>query len=357
MLIEQLVNLPSKGIRTIICDDPTALLHDIEVSELTSSHAQKIAVCRFETVPMLETILDRMVSALAEIALALFPNWYDGCMKETDLKMDQLESFLTGPYVIDRVVKCYPKSSSVWLQAASGCCREGKFPLPRKFSNETTTLQLAMAIGAENLTFLLSIEDQNPLPENLVGLVKASEWFIRITELPLLLLVPKGISAFKELEGVLYDSVAFKSEEAILGTEPESRENEKKYAYWPIQGNPHPMSPGEQLLARKLSHNTDLGSLFSFNQSVETVRDNRFMVDLLWPEGKVIVEVDGFGIHSNRLAFRQDRNRDYELMISGYLVLRLTHGEVMRDIEMAVDKIRDVVNFRKINPTMDTGNK
>ena len=37
-----------------------------------------------------------------------------------------------------------------------------------------------------------------------------------------------------------------------------------------------------------------------------------------------------------------DRHRDYELLLSGYTVLRLSHDEVMADVTTALEKIRRV---------------
>ena len=60
----------------------------------------------------------------------------------------------------------------------------------------------------------------------------------------------------------------------------------------------------------------------------------------------MVVEVDGYRWHSDPQTFRQDRHRDYELVVTGYLVLRLTHDEVMEDPALALEKIRDLVAFR-----------
>jgi very-short-patch-repair endonuclease len=88
--------------------------------------------------------------------------------------------------------------------------------------------------------------------------------------------------------------------------------------------------------------------LFGFNQFVDTVRGSRPKVDLVWMEGRLVVELDGYGCHGNRAAFMYDRHRDYELTLSGYTVLRLANDEIAQDIEKAIEKIRDLVNlFRK----------
>lgn len=66
------------------------------------------------------------------------------------------------------------------------------------------------------------------------------------------------------------------------------------------------------------------------------VRVGSFMVDLLWPEQRLIVELDGYQAHGGRTAFEADRARDVELKALGYDVLRLTWRQVtMEPAEVA----------------------
>ena len=51
-------------------------------------------------------------------------------------------------------------------------------------------------------------------------------------------------------------------------------------------------------------------------------------VDLCWPAQRLIVEADGFAFHSDRLAYRQDRQRLNELERLGWRVLRFTWEDV-----------------------------
>lgn len=134
--------------------------------------------------------------------------------------------------------------------------------------------------------------------------------------------------------------------EAWLRTRREDLEQDRSLVS-PLIGRPHPLSPGEQLLAAYLEGDADLGPLFGFNLPVLTASGRRYLVDLLWADGSVVVEIDGYQIHSTRAAFSLDRHRDYELVTSGYLVLRLPHDEVQEDVQRATDKIRDVVDFRR----------
>ena len=41
-------------------------------------------------------------------------------------------------------------------------------------------------------------------------------------------------------------------------------------------------------------------------------------MDFLWPEQKVVAEVDGYGFHSGARAFERDRERDAALAATGY---------------------------------------
>jgi very-short-patch-repair endonuclease len=51
-------------------------------------------------------------------------------------------------------------------------------------------------------------------------------------------------------------------------------------------------------------------------------------VDVLWPEQRLVVEVDGFAFHGTRAAFERDRARDARLQALGYRVVRVTWRQV-----------------------------
>lgn len=55
-------------------------------------------------------------------------------------------------------------------------------------------------------------------------------------------------------------------------------------------------------------------------------------VDLLIGD-RLVVELDGAGFHIDRADFAEDRRRSFELIMRGYLVVRLTYDMVMRDWE------------------------
>jgi hypothetical protein len=51
-------------------------------------------------------------------------------------------------------------------------------------------------------------------------------------------------------------------------------------------------------------------------------------VDFCWPEQRLVVEADGFAFHSDRAAYRRDRERLNELERLGWRVLRFTWEDV-----------------------------
>ncbi len=60
-----------------------------------------------------------------------------------------------------------------------------------------------------------------------------------------------------------------------------------------------------------------------------------FVVDFLWPDQRLVVEVDGYQFHGHRQSFESDRRRDQQLVAAGYRVVRVTWIQ-LRDEPIAV---------------------
>jgi very-short-patch-repair endonuclease len=60
-----------------------------------------------------------------------------------------------------------------------------------------------------------------------------------------------------------------------------------------------------------------------------------FVVDFLWPDQRLVVEVDGYQFHGHRQKFESDRRRDQQLVAAGYRVVRVTWIQ-LRDEPIAV---------------------
>jgi very-short-patch-repair endonuclease len=53
-------------------------------------------------------------------------------------------------------------------------------------------------------------------------------------------------------------------------------------------------------------------------------------VDFAWPDRRLIVEVDGYAYHRSPTAFEDDRERDVNLVLAGWRVLRFTWAQITR---------------------------
>lgn len=76
---------------------------------------------------------------------------------------------------------------------------------------------------------------------------------------------------------------------------------------------------------------------------VEAKIGNR-VVDFLWRDANVILEVDGIANHHHR--FDEDRNRDLDHLASDYRTARVTFQMIEDDPHGVIDKIRKVLGHR-----------
>jgi hypothetical protein len=65
-----------------------------------------------------------------------------------------------------------------------------------------------------------------------------------------------------------------------------------------------------------------------------------FEVDCVWPEQRLIVELDGHATHSPTHAFEQDRARDRRLEAAGWHVIRITWRQLEREAHLVEADLR-----------------
>ena len=70
------------------------------------------------------------------------------------------------------------------------------------------------------------------------------------------------------------------------------------------------------------------------------------MVDVYWPEWKLVVELDSRGYHLNPRAFENDRLRDATLMKAGVRVLRVTANRLKRHAGAVLGDIKALAGLR-----------
>lgn len=71
-----------------------------------------------------------------------------------------------------------------------------------------------------------------------------------------------------------------------------------------------------------------------------------YEADLLWDAPRVIVELDAWSTHGDPHSFRTDRARDFDLGLTGWLVVRLVWADVTTDAERTADRLRRLFQRR-----------
>jgi hypothetical protein len=62
-----------------------------------------------------------------------------------------------------------------------------------------------------------------------------------------------------------------------------------------------------------------------------SIGDDRFQVDCLWPDARLIGELDGFQAHATKRALHADRKRDRRLLTATYRVVRITASQLQSE--------------------------
>jgi very-short-patch-repair endonuclease len=288
-----------------------------------------------------EQIVEQVSDLLAETALRVWPLWY------TEVNFSDCRSDTLGREAakinVRQVANETPAVLRPWAEAAVTLALDGRKPRVRDTIAAIELEQLCLAI---NRAGLILIVDTAAAQSHASALIHALEWMshnARAAVVALFVQLPDNVPPF---DRILHGAHCVTGEpDRAASTTPEDGIAAGRPWLAPVRGIPHPLSETEQRLARALGCDPELSPLFGFNQFVETVRDSRPKVDLVWTEGRLVVELDGYADHGARAAFMHDRHRDYELTLSGYTVLRLANDEIAQDIEKAVEKIRDIVQL------------
>ena len=297
---------------------------------------------RLVSAPTTEILVDLIIDLLAETALRLWPRWFadvdfSGCRNDT---LGQIAARAIAGDAAARIAGL----SAPWAEAAALLALRGAPPRVVRTLPAIEVAQLTRALGGSGLVLVIDIGAG--IGGTSAVTVRALEWIAAHAPCGVVALFPDMPKSEPPLDRILYGA------RQVVAAEPgDARLNAERAAapLWiaPWRGSPHPLSEVERRLASALRDDNELAPLFAFNQSVTTVRGSQPRVDLVWTEGRLIVELDGYGSHGNRSAFIYDRQRDYELSLSGYTVLRLANDEVEQDYGKAIDKIRDLVRLRQ----------
>jgi len=301
--------------------------------------------------PDVHKVVDETVAAVARAALDAWPDWYVGAAVHF-VSGNGTEAAAINGAARRAVLASLRGVNAAWLRAAATRCAERRVPLLTDFAAAVQARQLSVALssGGPIVAMVLDAQPKTgetspppPRASRLRAFANAAAWFAKEAGARLVAVLPESLVRSTALDSITYGACHLEPRaDAADPADPDRLTT----TVWPILGRPHPGSPGECVLAEWLAADPELRGLFHFNRRIDTVRATSHLVDLVWLDGGVIVEVDGWG-HLMTRNYRGDRHRDYELIISGYLVLRLPHEQVLEDPGIAVEKIRDVVHFRR----------
>lgn len=361
MLVSLLQEIPSGCVRTFLTKDVRVILGSMEDEHKMGEVRLRAVIYSWSQPPLLHGIISDVLFSLAEVARSIWPNWYGGQAKFEPGYDTNLDRSFSDDLAILEICKERKTILKTWLREAVVRIRAHRSLILPTWNEAVQSRQLAAAIEPDRLVLVLAVEEETASAESLFSLSKAAEWYAEQTRAGVGVVIPSCFAHLAEIQTILYKAIFLEdpldtqvsqvegdSNPAVHEPNLRADNEDSPFVVWPrIEGKPHPGSPGEMAIANSLANDEELNGLFGFNRPLLTAKGSRYVLDLVWPEGKLAVEIDGYRHHYHRQAFRSDRHRDYELTLSGYTTLRLPHDEVVADVKLVLEKIRDVVRYIK----------
>jgi hypothetical protein len=82
---------------------------------------------------------------------------------------------------------------------------------------------------------------------------------------------------------------------------------------------------------------------YQLPEPVANAQVKGFTVDFYWPAKRLVIEADSYTYHSMPSSFERDRERDQQLTLAGYTVVRFTHKQVTRQPEEVAHRVRQLL--------------
>jgi very-short-patch-repair endonuclease len=107
-------------------------------------------------------------------------------------------------------------------------------------------------------------------------------------------------------------------------------------------------SVSEAFLYQRLQTLPETAGRFQLNTKLSIPFDGwgQMEVDLLWPQGRIAIELDGAQHLANPDAYRRDRRKDVLLQKNGYIVLRFLAEDVSKHLDSVLDAILRTIIHR-----------
>lgn len=367
--LERLLARREPGVRCVFSHDPRELPEVIEKLSERAPVAFTVVSIRGEPGTGLAEHLEQAVDMLAEAVLVRHPLL--GRSASWQLQAAPFDAPNSEQCSLTCIAQHVPAR---WWDRVLVACRSGRRPRCRDYPLTVEAGRLALCLDPEYLV-LVWVTTPHPSSPQMLGLARAAEWLASSTRASVFVSLGSSHVGRAELDSISYQALVCAADteapdrqharDAVhdhlhLPTEirkPRDTEREavecggearkasppRITGLWPVIGRPHPLSPAELRFAELLAADPELSGEFAWNQVVVTRQDTRPIVDLLCRTRRLVVEIDGFTHHGTRTMFERDRQRDWELMISGYRVLRIAASEVLADAPRSLEKLRTLM--------------
>lgn len=368
--IEALGKSAGKRAVCLFASDGDAAHSLVESWAATTKPPSTLITLEWDRTPRLSDEVDDTVKALASAATSLHPNLYASAKERANdaPRLDMGAQEISLERAANRAAEGITGVSLHAARSVLRACRRNQLPLLSSLPPAERVRQLALALDPLQLVIELFIsEPELPAPGSLLALARGADWLAHNSGARVVVVVPECFAESAAFDHVPCGGDRKPASKAVnLSTEPTRRRrgeldepvgSERFNSGIPSSssepvvsvaapiGRPHPGSDAEILLHEKLCADKELGPLFSYNQLVQTRHGQKPRVDLLWAEGRLVIELDGHPDHARKRKFCDDRVRDYYLMVSGYQVLRFSDMAILTDVELMVERIRTVVRY------------
>lgn len=339
-----LKRLKAGRVLTVFAADAGCVRRALVAQAEASVPSRTVVSVHWQRAPQLDLELDHIVRTMAEAARDLWPRWYatvDERFERDHWPTAELELRLNDARQKTDDI------SAAWFRKAWVACQKKALPIVKTLSSAEQLRQLALAIDPGGPIAMLAVSAVESPSTRIHSLARAAEWLAAQIDAPVVLVVPEQWSQYNELDVVNYEPIRWQNEdENASEVQVKPQEPPTLVLVEPYIGQPHPCSEVELLLYQHVTKDKELSPLFQFNRRATGYQGHSYWVDLLWQEGSVVVEIDGDD-HRGPVKYQKDRDRDYHLLLAGYVVLRITNGDVTTDTTRVLEKIRNLVHLRQ----------
>ncbi len=335
----------SGRVLVVFASDAVAVRRSVVEKVEQRESSPTVVSIHWHATPPLEQELDKILTAMAEAASALWPRWYatvDERFDRARWPTAEIECRLD-----DARAKTHGVSAA-WFRKAWAASQRKLLPIVPAMTASEQLRQLALALDCSGPLVIPAVSAPEASRARIHALARAAEWLAAQAQVAVALVLPEAWTSLVELDVVNYDSIHCPGGDDSVESEPPLLPGETRVLVEPTVGQPHPSSLIEQKLHRALFNDNELAELFQFNRRVVGYQGSCYCVDLVWLGGAVVVEIDGAD-HRSLAKYNADRDRDYRLLLAGYNVLRVTNDDVAQDVALVLEKIRNVVHLRTIH--------